>query len=548
MTLREQKQIVLPVDEIPANDDKQSATVTAGKRKRGHSDSSSESSDDSDSENNDEDSDEMETEGEEEEDSEDVTSDEESETDEDETSDDSSSSTSLTSSSSDSESDSTTSDSSSDEESVPSAKNLKATSKQSLQLANALRPPVPPGQGSERTHLRNQRKVRVKNLKRLIAEGKLRSGSTLIDLDNYENGDFQSINQHTPTPKPSFVGSVADTFVEEAAITGQNGIEESTLPPQKKIDVAAVTRFINAGLVGNEGYDRAREEARNKGKEKIINPGKEFQEESVIPTFVPRNVKTKRQKITHVETPNDTVDVKMSEPSPATKDTVPISSSTLEEEDPLVIGFYEQVELATKYRQSLNGLGHKVKPASSSGKDSKWDGTVPANVVIRAFECEPEWCGYVEAEEGEEVDSVEIDPPELPFVDNYRRKQKATKVHVEPDATLPTTIPTIKASPKLEKVAPLAEAEILLLPKLAKPVHAKDVYFSSMFLHPVLSMPVIQWRWGRIVNVDGNNVTIDIHGPKFLQEDEEDDEMEEGEIKSTEEEFLWSQLLDIRHL
>jgi hypothetical protein len=550
---REEKQIVGRVEDIPAND-KKSPIVESGKRKRRQSDSSSESSDVSDSEDEDEDEDKMEIEDEETDDSEDESEDDtsdESESDEDETSDSGNSSTSSSSSSSDSDSDSTTSSSAHDEDSATLTKQLKPTLTQISHPINTLRPPVPPGRGSERTHLRNQRKVRVKRLKRLIAEEILPSGSTLIDLDNYENGDFPSTSQHARHPKSPLVASIGETIVEEITITSQNDNEETISPPQKKVDVGAVTRFIKAGLVGNEGYDRAREEARVKGKEKLIQPGNESQELPTEPAFVPRNVKNKRQKTTHLETSNGVATPKMSEIWPAKEGIVPISESVLEEEDPLVAGFYEQVELATKYRQSQRGSNHKDNVSSSPGKKSKWDGTVPSNAVIRAFECEPEWCGYVEAEEGEEVDSVEIDPPELPFVDNYRRKKReATEPVTEPlkpDTTLPTTVPTIQASPVTEVIAPLSESAILLLPKLAEPSIAKDIYFSSMFLHPVLSMPVIQWRWGRITHIDGSNVTIDIQGPKFRQENKEDEEMEEGEIESTEEVFIWSQLIDIRH-
>jgi hypothetical protein len=304
-----------------------------------------------------------------------------------------------------------------------------------------------------------------------------------------------------------------------------------------------VTRFVKAGLIGNEGYDRAREGARMKGKEKVI-PGSENKEDQAIPAFIPRNVQAKRQKTAHVEVPNSTVDVEMSVPSPSREDDVQTSSLVPEqEEDSLVAGFYEQVELATKFRRSQNNSDNNANISLTPVKKSKSDGTMPAKMVVRAFECEPEWCGYVEAEEGEEVDSVEIDPPKLPFVDNYRRKQRRDKIPAKPTPISPSSI---KALPSMEEITPFADSEILQLPKLAEPSVGKDIYFRSMFLHPTQSMPVIQWRWGRITNVDGNEVTIDIQGPKFTQ-DEDVEEMEEGEIKNSKEALLWSQLYDVRH-
>jgi hypothetical protein len=94
----------------------------------------------------------------------------------------------------------------------------------------------------------------------------------------------------------------------------------------------------------------------------------------------------------------------------------------------------------------------------------------------------------------------------------------------------------------------LLEAEILALPKLDTPVEGMDVYFKSMFLHPVRFEPVVLWRWGRVVGVKGNNVTIDIQGPDFSKEYGDDSDMEEGEVLNGEEIFPWTSLLDARCL
>ena len=261
-------------------------------------------------------------------------------------------------------------------------------------------------------------------------------------------------------------------------------------------------------LWGMKRYDRAREEARVKGKTKEIVP---TEMKDIVPTiqaFVPRNV-VKKQNTTHIS---------VTGMSKEQKDVAE------EESDPLIAGFYNQVELATLHRQSIKNNSN-VNGIKSEPKD----------VVVRAFECEPEWCGMVEAEEGEEVDSIEIDPPTLPFVDNYtprkRYKSKAKKVPTADDA--PADDPQI-----LEY--------ILTLPKLeTSSVHQK-IYFKSMFLHPVKFQPVVLWRWGTITGIDGEVVTVRIEGPVFKNDNEHEEE-EEGEIQEdAEETFLWSDLIDVR--
>ena len=176
---------------------------------------------------------------------------EEESSNEDESTDTDSSSESSTSSS---DSDSTTSSDSSDESIL-----------EKLQVISCPvpKPLVPPGQGSERTHTRNQRKLRVKKLKRLIARGTLQQGSTLADLVAYEN---QPCTSATPVK-------------EEFPLKAEK--QKSTT----RIDVDTASRFIRAGLLGNESYDRAREEARMRAKAKFIAPTPD-----TVPTLVPRNI------------------------------------------------------------------------------------------------------------------------------------------------------------------------------------------------------------------------------------------------------------------
>jgi hypothetical protein len=94
----------------------------------------------------------------------------------------------------------------------------------------------------------------------------------------------------------------------------------------------------------------------------------------------------------------------------------------------------------------------------------------------------------------------------------------------------------------------LTDKEILELPRMDSPVMGGHIYFKTMFLHPLRYEPVVAWRWGRIIDVKGSDVTIDILGPKYQSGDDEleDGEVEEGEIESREEIFGWTGLLDAR--
>jgi hypothetical protein len=334
----------------------------------------------------------------------------------------------------------------------------------------------------------------------------------------------------------------------------------------KRVDVGIATRFIKAGLAGNEGYDRAREESRVRAAEKKIKTTQE--DTSAAEMFVQRKVGKKRKTV-QVEVVEETVDAEMAEivedtvevaediamtesvesesieevtmswSLPEENDDIQLSSSDAEE-DPFISDFFQQVDLATKFRQTPK---NKLSPATNRNVNG-------GKLVIKAFECEPEWCGMVEAEEDEEVDSIEIDAPELPFMDNYRPRQQnkksATETVVVPEESSLSTDSEIA-----KKEIVLSEAEILALPKLDTPVEGMDVYFKSMFLHPVQFEPVVLWRWGRVVGVKGNNVAIDIQGPDFSKEDgddSEDDDMEEGEVLNGEEIFPWTSLLDTRCL
>ena len=439
-----------------------------------------------------------------------------------ESNEDSSTSSSSSSSDSDSDSESNSSElSSSSDESVHDQKPVQVL----------VKPPVPPGRGTERTHLRNQRKIRAKKLRRLVEESILPRESTFADLTAYEEKQEYAhyhVARSPQSPKHTSqswshemkslqTNNLVATKVEEAQKIAPKDEEARTVPP-RRIDVAAVSRFIKAGLVGNDGYDRAREEARARGKEKTI-VSTETQNEPITPAFVPRTIASKKPKTLHVK------DTKWE-----VVDDYPSCNQTVE--DPLIAGFYEQVELAAKHRQSKAENTSMVVNGKSPDTNS-------AKVVIRAFECEPEWCGMVETREGEEAESVEIDPPSLPFVDNYTPRKRSRSV------SKPAPSNVSPESFMIQPVSGLSEVEILALPKLEKPIEGMGIYFKSMFLHPSLFEPVVQWRWGEIIGITGETVTIDIQGPIFKSEDE-DEEMEEGEIQAAEETFVWTDIIDVR--
>lgn len=401
-----------------------------------------------------------------------------------------------------------------------------------------IKPPVPPGQGLERTRLRNQRKLRAKKLKQLIAEGILPENSSLIDLTNYENRlqDEYSFGEYNTESRPCALQSQPEVEEDLSQIKSEEGKQK--VGPPRRIDVAAVSRFIKAGLVGNDGYDRAREEARARGKEKKIVPDDNKPgPPPAIQVFIPRTVTSKNQRASDVITQGSS-HIKAMDQQPKIHENL---SEELPLGNPLIIGFYEQIELAARHRESLEkvvstSIANNHKPSAAE--------TEPANIVVRAFECEPEWCGLANAQEGEEVDSVEIDPPYLPFVDNYRPQKRRAEPLVRINAS--PSKPNVPTTNK-ESLAQLSEEEILRLQKLESPIIGAAVYFKSMFLHPFRFEPVVLWRWGKIIGVDSGSVTIDVYGPTFKDEDEgEDEEAEEGEVRVSEETLVWTELLDVR--
>ena len=446
---------------------------------------------------------------------------------EDETDSESESDTTESTASSDSDSSTSSSSTSSSDDSTT----VEESTAHSRNLAIP-KPVVPPGQGTVRTHLRNHRKTRVKKLKRLIAKGTLPKGSTLDDLNVYEQ---DATNTYFSSPYEREVLEPSDEperLVEEEEI-GEVGEEEpptgvkveeeepTRVPPQR-IDVAAVSRFIKAGLVGNEGYDRARQEARVRGKDKKITPS-DFEIVRERP-LLPRKVGAKKQKTSISDIRN--FEMKESEKQK-------LHNKDPEATDPFLAGFYEQIELAAQARQCRYRITATTTNKSTKGPiEGKG---ILSKLVVKAFECEPEWCGMVEVEEGQEVDSVEIDPPSLPFIDNYpRTKKSALKTQSTP--------PSDAAKSEL----PLSEAEILQLPKLNSPFVGAQIFFKSLFLHPRRFEPTILRRWGKITSLEGESIRIAILGPIFKPE--EDVEIDEGEIEGVEELLSWRELRDVRLL
>ena len=466
---------------------------------------------------------------------------------------------------SDSDSESETSTSSSENEASDSSTSFtSSTSSSSSEESTTLerptaspakhaisKPDVPPGQGSARTHLRNRRRMRVKQLKRLIAEGILRKGSTLADLDMYEQEgtrNYISPQREVETAEaPEIVAEeemheLDENKGDELEEEGQQEEEETEVKIEekepvkalpRKVDVAAVSRFIKAGLVGNEGYDRARQEARLRGKDKEIIPS-DFEIVRERP-LLPRKVSAKKQKTTDAPIP-DIRELESRDPEEQE-----ITDEETEEVDPLTVGFYKQIELAAHARQSRIGKSSTTPvPAAIAPTKAPDKKKVPENVIIRAFECEPEWCGMVEAQEGEEVDSIEIDPPSLPFIDNYPRSKRSKSTANAPSTT-PASTSLLALQPQIH--LPLSETEILALPKIDSPSVGTQIFFKSLFLHPQRFEPAILWRWGRVTGTENQAVRIEIIAPTFK---DEDNQMEEGEIETLEEVLSWPELRDVR--
>lgn len=427
-----------------------------------------------------------------------------------------------------------TSDSSSHSESESESSESSPSSEESELEKKSIQRPlqhfVPPGQGTEATHLRNQRKARAKRLHQLVREGILPQGSKFEDLSKYEEN--QTIFEYIPMEYTPKLEAISSQSLPSAQTTKNKHLtaidaEESQHPlengevrkgPPRRIDVAAVSRFIKAGLVGNQRHDRAREEARVKGKEKAVASTDES--EIVASTFIPRNV-AKKQKISHKEGNGS---------GGNTADDHPTDKTTVE--DSLIVGFYEQVNRATKHRQS------RAKKLSAT-VNAKTDDTNSGKLIIRAFECEPEWCGMAEVTDGQEIESIEIDPPSLPFVDNYTPRKKSKAI------AMSTPLNTVGASPKNQDTE-LSAVDVAAFPKLETPFEGARIYFKSMFLHPTHFEPVFEWRWGKITAVEQGVVTIAIHGPTHTNEDELNGEMEEGEIENKEQTFEWTDFIDIR--
>jgi hypothetical protein len=245
----------------------------------------------------------------------------------------------------------------------------------------------------------------------------------------------------------------------------------------KRIDLTATPKFVNA--------ENGNEVATTKVQRR---------------PFLPRKLATPQKPETKAP---------LTTPTPAHVQTA--------EQDALIQDFYNQVKLATEYRKRS-----EQPPAITTPLTPK-----TASLTVRAFECEPELCGLVDVGEEKEHDAIEIDPPSLPFVDSYRRRNKKTKSQKKEEAVVDE-----------EGCDGLTGAEILELERVGEAVVGTEIYFKSMFLHPVQMVPVILWRRGTIVSVKGAQVDVQVHGGPA------DEDQEEGEVN--EETFTWSQFMDVR--
>ena len=415
----------------------------------------------------------------------------------------STSSTSSSDASSDSESDSSDS-------CIHPPLNLVASKMAAFKTA--ARTAVPPGQGSKSTHRRNQRKAMARRLQSLIQQGILPEGSTFVELTEYDNNGVYGNGIMDEVEE-----NVDVTMALEAAPVNKLPIMPGVA---NQIDVAAMQQYTQSEIRGSEiAVPDTEHEAST--------PVQPTQAQGPTRTLVPRKLSAKAPKPFPIfkqplKTP-DTI-AKLDKVEDAT---VP--------EDPLITGFYEQVRFATEHRKALA----QQPPIINGNLKSKH-----TTFTVRAFECEPEWCGLADppTSNGEEVDSVEIDPPSLPFIDTYRhRKKNPNTPRKHPKQPLATT-------PAAHEVCDgWSEGEILSLVKMEKPRVGAEIYFKSVFLHSSRMEPVVSWRCGKIVEIKGKDVDVHLYGRALDDRDDEEEELEEGEVKGVDTEtFTWSELLDVR--
>src|SRR5256714_7477597 len=350
-------------------------------------------------------------------------------------------------------------DTDSDSDSTTSSSTSSDSSTASTNYPKSIKQLIPPGQGTTRTHLRNLRKARVKRLKALIAEGYLPEGSKLATLAIYES-QTNGYNENTASFANAVQGNGMEDGVEDEmqvdnadTVGNVDKDDEMSLKkeseelseinksktPSKKLDIAVISRFIKAGLSGNNTYDKEREEAKSRGKDKIVPTTKST-------TFLPRIIKGKKGMSGMKEIKILDPEIKETE---NTRIHQSIQDNKNDEEktgektfisDPLISDFYTQIKLANKNRQSKSNNRTQLSPSNPALSTPTPEHIPTSNELvptsehipvrkplIRAFECEPEWCGLIdinEIPENEEIDSMEIEPPELPFVDSYRQKRK----------------------------------------------------------------------------------------------------------------------------
>jgi hypothetical protein len=393
------------------------------------------------------------------------------------------------------------------------------TSKKNVVPTTPARNLVPPGQGSERTHRRNQRKTMARRLKTLISQGKLREGATFADLREYDNH-----NGHGNGIMHGLQETIEKVVVPETAAPGEQ-LRVAT-GVAKRIDITALQKFTT---VEGDLYQMTVDDT----KKETTMPVQRPQTKTPPRTLIPRKLATKSPK----SLPPSASTATSSPDDVAKPDKI---EDAVVSEDPLISSFYEQIGLAAEYRKSLTQQPPKINGGNLSPK--------PATLTIRAFECEPEWCGLADPD-AEQVDSVEIDPPSLPFIDTFRHRNKkpaTAKKSKKEKSIVVRGSPGVPAAP--EGCDGLSEREILALEKMESPRVGTEIYFKSMFLHPSRMEPVILWRWGKLVEaMEGQKVRIQVYGPITEEREDDDDEVEAGEIIDRDVvAFTWTELLDIR--
>jgi hypothetical protein len=329
--------------------------------------------------------------------------------------------------------------------------------------------------------------------------------------------------------------------ISESIYDDQTRMHVTDLSPERSPDIEAVnvaehlpnefskeiedvrtqlSRFINADFPIK--YDPSKAEVSTKGSE-LAQGMIELNENPLAFPSSPNSNTSQKQKPRTEPEPNATM-IKAPEPQ------IPKDSQVdLDNTNSLISEFSQQMELGPVHRQSVS-----IKSSNSNLNErlSK-NGYKRADIVIRAFECEPGLCGMVYDQQCEEVDSLEIPPPSLPFVDTFQFRKPS-----------PSLVYQSQKSPKNQKLvnrmfnvnspiskksafSPFSESALAKLPKVKNLKVGDTIIFKT----PVFRSGGGHWRYGRIAKVEKQNVSIEVQIPVWANDKENE---LRGQIKRSE--------------